>query len=156
MTSIGRFNEKSRNTCVIQNIEGSTNRMNNKTLTFICFLILFLSGCNYYHPKVKIIDPPIGEPVTEPTPEKLNFALLNKRVFTPYCVDCHSGMKPAAGFDITDYAGMLEVEYIVPGSPEDSLVYFFIEDNAMPPKMGGLSLENKELVRQWILEGAVE
>ncbi len=78
------------------------------------------------------------------------------------CMGCHAASDPAADLDLTTIAGALaggsRGPSLVPGSPEESLLMRSIswedEDLFMPPEVE-LSDADKEVIRQWISDGAV-
>jgi formylglycine-generating enzyme required for sulfatase activity len=72
------------------------------------------------------------------------------------CRDCHNPRKAEGALRLTTRVGAMRA--IVPGSPEKSALYLRIEvpagkPGAMPPD-GQLSKEEREVLRQWIAEGA--
>jgi hypothetical protein len=109
-----------------------------------------------------------------PDPNALNFARITREVMTPHCggAACHTG--PAAGFKMGTnnelYANLVNVkatgagcatsgyDRIVPGDPDNSLVYLKI--GVTPPPCGDqmpidkLDATKIELVRSWIEAGA--
>lgn len=94
-----------------------------------------------------------------------------ERVFEPKCVGCHSGSFAQEGFDMSrevGYENMVNVNsrqrtseiLVVPGDPENS--YFFRKitgeniDKTRMPQGTPLSESEIELVRKWILDGAIK
>jgi len=73
------------------------------------------------------------------------------------CIGCHSGSDSKSGLDLTRreklLAGGESGAAVVPGSPEQSLIWQRIESDEMPPKHP-LSAAEKSLFRQWIKDGA--
>src|SRR6516164_5302599 len=59
--------------------------------------------------------------------------LLNAR-----CLDCHSGSKPKGGLDLSRRRSAMEGGdqgvVIVPGKPDASLLWQYVNDGKMPPK----------------------
>ncbi len=85
-------------------------------------------------------------------------------VLTKYCLSCHgSDDEPANGLRLSTAAGMLiggdGGPAIVPGDAGGSLVFQTISGTHpeifMPPSKEGLTVEQVEIIRQWIDEGAV-
>jgi len=87
------------------------------------------------------------------------------------CTGCHSaGDAPAGGgLDLeTDFiaatvnvTGAYDLELIVPGEPENSLLYQMTTgvqpvSGAMPFGTGGLTAEQNAVIEQWILDGALD
>ncbi len=102
-------------------------------------------------------------------PEKVDYKVVNEKVFTPYCVKCHSreGEKfdPEAlqyGVDLTNYEGLFNPfgPGAVIGDPFESKIYKAIAIEQTMPNVGkGYKLLNpylSQLVRVWILNCAVE
>ncbi|MCA9022734.1 MAG: DUF1549 domain-containing protein, partial [Planctomycetaceae bacterium] len=83
------------------------------------------------------------------------------RVMAPliagHCLDCHAGLDPKAGFDFSRRAAALRGGETGPafqaGKPEESLLWQYIESDAMPPEHP-LTAEQKQLFKQWIAAGA--
>ena len=73
------------------------------------------------------------------------------------CLDCHSGGEPKGKLDLsTRIRAMLGGENgdaIVPGKPDESLLWEQVESGEMPPK-APLSSEEKAVLRRWIADGA--
>src|SRR6185437_11392328 len=84
--------------------------------------------------------------------DKVVAPLLSER-----CLDCHRGAKPKGGLDLTRrrtaMAGGDQGGAIVPGKPDDSLLWQYVNDETMPPKKP-LSAAEKSLLRTWIAAGA--
>ena len=72
------------------------------------------------------------------------------------CIGCHGGI---AGMWFTDYDRVLlpsnNGPTIYPGEPERSPLYFYVRDGLMPANGDPLPLDQQALLRQWILEGAL-
>ena len=81
-------------------------------------------------------------------------------LLTDKCLKCHSGEKPKGKYSIETKESAFADGLIVPGDPDKGDFYWLIisedESEMMPPPDNGgpLSDEQKELVRQWIAEGA--
>jgi mono/diheme cytochrome c family protein len=76
------------------------------------------------------------------------------------CTRCHGGKAHKADLDLRSLAGALKGgesgPAVVPGKPEESLLYEKVRGGAMPPgKQDRLSPAEVEAVRRWIAEGAV-
>src|SRR5262245_37015396 len=116
--------------------------------------------------------------VTQPGPAMCRLALLSalllaagsavagdadlaaraKEVFRAHCVECHAGAKARAGVNVLDRDGLIKKEKVVPGKPDDSVLYQLItttDESAMPPTgRPRLTAEQVETVRKWIAAGA--
>jgi formylglycine-generating enzyme required for sulfatase activity len=80
-------------------------------------------------------------------------------VLTKECAACHGAERPAGGVKITDRASVLTDRMVVPGKPEASLLHRVLElpagtPKAMPPGRQ-LAKTDRDLIRQWIAEGAL-
>jgi hypothetical protein len=75
-----------------------------------------------------------------------------------HCVDCHGGLKPKGQLDLTHrqsaLAGGKSGVVLVPGQPEQSLLWEYLNTDRMPPKKP-LTAADKQLFKQWIQAGAV-
>src|SRR5262245_11994448 len=78
-------------------------------------------------------------------------------LFSQHCFKCHGELKQKNGLDLTTPAAMLKGgdngPAIVPGKPEDSLVYKFVLPGAeqhMPPKDYQLTQDEIAFVKMWI------
>jgi uncharacterized membrane protein/mono/diheme cytochrome c family protein len=91
---------------------------------------------------------------------RANLAPTVLSLFQVKCVQCHGPQvaTPPKGFGyVTDLPKLLQSGKVVPGKPEDSLLFKMISSGMMPPataKNGGLSPEQVETVRAWIAAGA--
>jgi mono/diheme cytochrome c family protein len=82
-----------------------------------------------------------------------------KEIFRARCLECHGGTQTQAGVDVLDRESLLQKEKLVPGKPDESLIYQRISEEdellVMPPEgQPRLSAEETALVRRWIAEGA--
>ena len=78
-------------------------------------------------------------------------------ILVTHCRECHNPRKADGALRLTTRVGTMRV--VVPGSPEKSPLYLRIEvpggkPGSMPPDGKQLSKEERELIRQWIIEGA--
>ena len=73
------------------------------------------------------------------------------------CLECHAALAPILPSELEDDITQALGEYIVPGEPENSLLWrvLMYEEGlvGMPPS-GPLGEENIAPVEQWILDGA--
>jgi hypothetical protein len=75
------------------------------------------------------------------------------------CLECHSGGKPKGGLDLSDREKAIKGgetgPALVPGKPEDSLIWEHVSAGEMPPKKKGvLNNDEKNAIREWIAGGA--
>jgi hypothetical protein len=78
-------------------------------------------------------------------------------IFEASCIKsgCHASAFPPAGLYLGDYN--LVIQRVVSGDPSASLLYTKLQPTGnMPADAGPLSETNRELIRQWILDGAQE
>jgi hypothetical protein len=78
-------------------------------------------------------------------------------IFEASCIKsgCHASAFPPAGLYLGDYN--LVIQRVVSGDPSASLLYTKLQPTGNMPADGGpLSDTNRELIRQWILDGAQE
>ncbi len=79
------------------------------------------------------------------------------------CVSCHAGGRPAAGLSLETYAGLAlgnrKAKGLVPGKPNDSLIYMTLNEiggvKKMPPRrIAQPTAKEIELIQRWIEQGA--
>jgi mono/diheme cytochrome c family protein len=92
---------------------------------------------------------PTGPPLTP------NFSIISSQIFRPVCNGCHSGNNPK-GVRLDSYAGVMAV--VTPGDSSTSRMYQAITGapgvERMPQK-GSLSAKQKEVIKTWIDNGAL-
>src|SRR5262245_37781775 len=76
-------------------------------------------------------------------------------LFQAKCQRCHSGETPKADLDLTTPAAILKGgesgPAVVPGKPDESLLYEKVHGGTMPPaKKDRLSAAEIEMIRRWI------
>ena len=78
-------------------------------------------------------------------------------ILSSHCLDCHSQPKPKGGLDLaakkSAMTGGKSGQVIVPGKPDQSLLWEYVEGDKMPPKKP-LSEPEKSLLKKWIAAGA--
>ena len=76
---------------------------------------------------------------------------------TNNCINCHSGISPSAGIDLTNYESVMASGTVIDGDYENSLLWQVIESGYMPFGAPDVSNEEVNLLSQWINElGGVE
>lgn len=102
--------------------------------------------------------PAPGEPPRRDTPEAMHFDAVVAPVLSRRCLECHNASDAKGGLDLSSearaHAGGESGEVIIAGKPEESLLWQHVEADEMPKERPRLSAEEKELLRQWIAEGA--
>ena len=80
--------------------------------------------------------------------------ILEKR-----CTKCHSGEFPSEGLNMESYESLMSGSQnglvIIAGDSTNSLIFQKIESGEMPKRGQDLTIEQIELIRQWINEGAL-
>ncbi|WP_158261173.1 MULTISPECIES: DUF1592 domain-containing protein [Pirellulaceae] len=80
-------------------------------------------------------------------------------LLSQHCLECHAAGKTEGGLNLSRKESALRGgdsgKVIQAGSPNDSLLWTYIESGEMPPKRAPLSAEEKKIIQAWIEEGAV-
>ena len=91
---------------------------------------------------------------------ELRYTSIIKNIFDSYCVSCHGN---SGGLDLSNYNSLLLTGNsgnagIVPGDLENSEVWnrIFVLDDMPENGYPDLTGNQKNLIRQWIEEGAIE
>ncbi len=95
----------------------------------------------------------------EPDSTSPPVAAAVESLFRENCIDCHSGPAREAELDLSTPAGILHGgesgPVIVPGKPDESLLFKKVQHGEMPPEgQDDLAPEQVELLRAWIENGA--
>jgi hypothetical protein len=89
--------------------------------------------------------------------EAIDFDCQVAPLLVQHCLDCHAGPKPKGGLDLghrdAALAGGKSGAVLVPGKPEDSLLWRRVAAGKMPPKKP-LPAADRALLRAWIASGA--
>ena len=127
--------------------------------TFILILFggLSLIGCKYFEAKH---DPGSGQPsgkLGKPTAE---FVGLDRAIFKPLWVDCHSGASAPHKIELNSYekimSGSVFPPLVVPGDPEGSSLYQSIANGSMPKNRRKLTNPERIALYNWIKNGALK
>lgn len=90
-------------------------------------------------------------------PANAKFSWIQANVY-PACAKCHSGTKPAAKIDLSNYTGWIAAELITPGNPDQSAIYTQVnlgpDKKGMPLNGNKLPAEQIQAVYDWIKAGA--
>lgn len=86
------------------------------------------------------------------------FKTVFDNVLKKNCVSCHNGKHPVKNkHDFRTYDAIMAVkDLVVVGKPEDSNLYLAVKTDDMPMDNDPLTKEQKDLIYQWILDGAKE
>ena len=100
-----------------------------------------------------------GSPVAAGDQVAPTFAADVRPIIQARCAKCHGEKVRKADLDLTTPAAILKGgesgPAVVPGKPEESLLYEKVHTGAMPPKKEGqLSAAEVETIRRWIAAGA--
>jgi mono/diheme cytochrome c family protein len=102
-------------------------------------------------------DPP--SPKASPSATAPSYADDIRPLLQSKCSKCHGDKVRKADLDLTSPAGILKGgesgRVVVPGKPDESLLYEKVHTGAMPPKKEGtLTASEIETIRRWITAGA--
>lgn len=95
---------------------------------------------------------------------RIDFERDVRPIFEASCVSCHGPKKKKAGLRLDRRAGLFEGDrdlwVIIPGSPEDSLLFELVtlpadDVDRMPEDADPLTPHEIDVLRRWISEGAV-
>ncbi|MBA4065663.1 MAG: hypothetical protein C0501_18490 [Isosphaera sp.] len=79
-------------------------------------------------------------------------------VLNAHCLQCHGGVHQRNGLDLRTLPAVLKGgqsgEAVVPGKPDDSLLWKKLAADEMPKTDNKVSDANKKLIREWIAGGA--
>ena len=102
----------------------------------------------------------VAEELPQTTPIESSKDYFDKTVapiLAAHCLKCHSGSEPKGNLDLSRNDSALKGGesglVLVPGNPEESLLWKQLEDDEMPPKYP-LPVKEKEVIKSWIAEGA--
>ncbi|MDE2681780.1 MAG: hypothetical protein OSB29_10540 [Verrucomicrobiota bacterium] len=88
----------------------------------------------------------------------LGFARDIKGVLSKFCFECHGVEHQEAKLDLRTVESILaggeSGAAIVPGKPEESILFEMIHDGHMPPEGKLPGAADIERIRQWIVSGA--
>ncbi len=90
---------------------------------------------------------------------RLTFEKDVRPILKTHCFHCHGeNATPKAGLDLrlvrTMVGGGISGEAIAPGASEESLLWFMVDDDMMPPIDTKLSAGEKQILAAWIDQGA--
>jgi hypothetical protein len=95
-------------------------------------------------------------------PKSTSLVMFDTQVlplFKARCIRCHGGRKTKGELDMRSIAALIaggeSGPGIKPGNVEDSVVWHYIARDKMPPgKKNKLTVQEKNLIREWIMTGA--
>ena len=121
-----------------------------KSPTGLCILFILLTpSCSDQKPN------------TKPSSKKnspLGFERDIKGIMAKFCFECHGMEKTESGLDLRTVKSMLKGgesgPALVPGKPDESLLFKMVHKEKMPPDGEMPSKTDIERVRRWIISGA--
>jgi uncharacterized membrane protein len=133
----------------------------NKQIIFVLFvmaLITIIASCKH---EIPVIPPDStttsGDSSTACDPNKIYFQQQVLPVLVSNCAKsgCHDNASHKEGVILTSYNSTMQTAEIRPGNPSNSKLYKEIIEGKMPPAGNtALTQEQKDLIRNWILQGA--
>src|SRR5256885_15971048 len=125
-------------------------------LSPLLVLVTLTAQCTGRHLMPAAPPPASAEKTISPPPI---FEADIRPLFQTKCAKCHGEKVRKAGLDLTTAAGILKGgesgRAIVPGKPDESLLFEKVHTGAMPPKKEGrLEEAAVETIRRWIAAGA--
>lgn len=99
-----------------------------------------------------------GKKASSDSESPLGFARDIKGIMARYCFECHGVKNKEAELDLRTVESILaggeSGPAIVPGKPDESILFEMIHDEQMPPEGKMPGADDIERVRQWIASGA--
>jgi len=114
----------------------------------IALLVVLATGVGPFHSGASA-----AEPTQPPTFEADVLPILNA-----HCLQCHGGVHQRSGLDLralpTVLQGGKSGPVVVPGKPDESLLWRKIKADEMPKTDNKVSAANKAIIQAWIAAGA--
>ena len=114
-------------------------------------------------------DDPMAPPAGPTTvPDSVSFKDHVQPIFSARCAvsGCHVAPNPRAGLILTKgvaYANIVNVPAqnftgtrVTPFDPDNSILWLLLENNQMPAKGGALTSVQKQTIKKWIVQGALD
>ena len=99
-----------------------------------------------------------GKEASSNSESPLGFARDIKGILSKFCFECHGVEYKEAELDLRTVESILaggeSGPAIVPGKPDESILFEMIHDEQMPPEGKMPEADDIERVRQWIASGA--
>ena len=99
-----------------------------------------------------------GKKASSDSESPLGFARDIKGIMARFCFECHGVEHKEAELDLRTVESILaggeSGAAIVPGKPDESILFEMIHDEQMPPEGKMPEADDIERVRQWIASGA--
>lgn len=120
--------------------------MSRKATTIVAWIAVLIAGMATGTVRA-------AEPVTTPVFERDVLPILNN-----HCLQCHGGVHQKNGLDLRTLPAILKGgqtgAVVVPGKPDESLLWKKLSTDAMPKTDNKVSAENKTVIKAWIAGGA--
>lgn len=120
-------------------------------LVFVCAIVIFQSNSTNI---VTAAQPSEIVSVENVSYSRDIYPLVERR-----CIKCHGGDFPSEGLSMDSYESLMSGSQnglvIVAGDANNSLIIEMIESGEMPKRGQDLTVEQINLIRQWIDEGAL-
>jgi uncharacterized membrane protein len=132
----------------------ANNEHKNKWRLILCFVILFTSAYFFlsHKPGNAAADNLMN------THNNISFQNEIQPILERRCVKCHGGDFPSEGLSMESYkslmAGSQNGPVIIAGHSNNSLLFEKVESGEMPKRGSDLTVEEINLIKQWINEGA--
>ena len=112
---------------------------------------------------VNTIEPPGGgnDHPCDPDTAYFQNQILPLLISNCATADCHDGSSEDNDVVLVDYASVIQTGKVKPGDPYESKLYKVIvkdepDDRMPPPPANALNIEQTEMVKKWILQGALD
>jgi uncharacterized membrane protein len=113
---------------------------------FFIFWLLLLTSC--YYDKAELVYPAVNTCDTA----NITFTTHVKPIINANCVSCHSASQPAAGYNLSTYAG---IQPIAANGLLNKVINHTAGVSPMPKNTSKLSTCNIAKIRTWIRNGAL-
>ena len=130
-------------------MKGICELLRRQFLAGFCGLSILIGfGCSDRQPDTKSVSD--GE-------SPLSFSRDIKAIMAKFCFECHGVKNTEAGLDLRTVESMLKGgeggPAIVPGKPDESLLFKMVHKEKMPPDGEMPAKTDIERVRRWIISG---
>lgn len=112
--------------------------------------VLNLPSCGNYYAEKPVERNPQEKTEEDRENDFPTYGELEREILKPRCFECHAGENAEAGLNMNSKQSVLQ--RVIPGKPEESLLYERVADNSMPLGRPPLSPQQKQMIYTWILE----
>ena len=137
--------------------------MNRSTQIIVAtlFILMFSVSCKHEIMNTTVNVDPVGDNSQPCDPNKIYFEQQVLPILQSNCAksDCHDNISHEEGVILMSYASVMNTGEIRPGRPGESKIYKLItttnpDDRMPPPPASPLTNEQKNIIYNWILQGA--